>query len=231
MADGAPRPEYSLSLADSASTRSEQSTTQRLPLEYAFALDRICATFDPQDRVYVGTESSSLLQAMAHRHGGLVAHTAASDDIQTAAESTIDSIEDPADLSDAVDRVVLLGSDVALIREVIAMTATQCRHDCLVGNPYSFNRIEDRTVDEWVSPRSVLRLYKQHGYDTALAGYHGPRSIVQSLAGRVWQTLGRPDKRDVYTHRMRDRYREETRPLALLSCLVHVQAYPGAGDA
>lgn len=232
MTDGAARPDYSLTFPDSVGGHSGSAATTRLPLEYSFALDSICASFDPDDRVYVSTDSPSLLQAMVNRHGRLVAHTAVCDGLQSPTGENIDTIEGPDALSTPVDRVVILGpARLSLIRETVSATAGRCRHDCLVGNPYSFNRVEDRTVGVWLSPIAVLRAYKQHGYDTDVIGYHGPRSIAQSLVGRVWQSLGRPDKRDVYTHRMRDRYREETVPLAMLSCLVYVQARPEAGDA
>lgn len=200
----------------------------RPPLEYALSLDTICARLQPDARVYVATESPTLLQAVINRHDCLIAHETVLGDTLRPDEHTIQSISGPADLDpDAVDHVLLLEPDSTdTIRRVIDAAGDTTPHDCLVGNPYSFNRIADRAVDNWLSPRRAQSTYEAGGFETELVGYHGPRSILQSLVGRLWQTLGRPDKRDVYTNRMRAVYREDRLPLALLSCVTHLEATP-----
>ncbi|AEN07856.1 hypothetical protein Halar_0628 (plasmid) [halophilic archaeon DL31] len=212
------------------STANDPSPTAdvRPPLEYAISLDTICARLPEDANVYVATESPTLLQAVINRHDYIISHEAAIRHTHTPDDHAIQSVTGPADVdSTIVDHVLLLEPDATdRVHQIIDATETEIPHDCLVGNPYSFNRIENRAVDSWLSPHRARTTYESSGFETKIVGYHGPRSILQSLIGRFWQTLGRPDKRDVYTHCMRAVYREEQLPLAMLSCVTHVKATP-----
>jgi hypothetical protein len=214
---------------ESAGTQPEAAV--RLPLEHALALDRICAQWSSEDRVYVVTESSVLLQAIVDRHDRLVVHEAARAETLAHDGQPIETVDGPEAVDgQAVDRALVLEPGTPnVVRRTVEAIGGGCPHNCLVGNPYSFNRVEDRSVEELLSPRRVRGVYEAAGFRTELVGYHGPRSILQSVRGRASQALGRPDRRDVYTHRMRAAYRESLLPLALLSCLVHVEAIPQRG--
>lgn len=196
----------------------------RVPLEHALALDALCSSLSPDAPMYVVTEASTLLQAVVERHDHVVVADDVEHDIVVPDPVDFISVADETPIPPAVQRVLLLEpTDATTVRQVIdAVNAP--RHDCLVANPLSYNRIEDRAVAGWGSPRRVRQLYSEQGFETAIEGYHGPRSIARSVLGRLWQARGRPDRRDRYTHRMRAAYRERWWPLALLSCLVHVVA-------
>lgn len=207
-------------------------TTNRVQLEHALALDVVCSSLSSSAPVYVVTDAPSLLQAMVDRHERVVVGDDGGGDVEADLVHDVvvpDSVDlvtaaDGTSIPDDVQRVVVLEpTDPTTVRRAIdAVDAS--RHDCLVANPLSYNRIEDRAVSGWLAPWQVRRLYRERGFAVDIDGYHGPRSIARSVVGRLWQARGRPDRRDRYTHRMRARYRERRWPLALLSSLVHVAA-------
>lgn len=200
----------------------------RVPLEHALALDVVCSSLSPEEPMYVVTEASILLQAVVNRHDHVVVCGDVEHDIVVPDAVDLISVDDWTAIPPDVQRVLLLEpTDPTTVRQMIDAVDAP-RHDCLVANPLSYNRIEDRAVSGWGSPRRVRRLYSKRGFAVTIDGYHGPRSIARSVLGRVWQARGRPDRRDRYTHRMRAAYRERRWPLALLSCLVHVVAREGS---
>lgn len=193
-----------------------------VPLEHALALDEIGATVRPDKTVYVGTDSPSLFEGFANRHDRVVANPAVAE--QVVVPRTVELFAVDAFAPDDLDRAVVLEPDgVETVVEAV-QAADVDRQDCLVANPHSYNRVEDRSVSGWCSHRRVLRAYRRAGFETQVTGYHGPRSIARSAVGCLWSALGRPDARDLYTHRMRETYVERWWPLALGSCLVHVAA-------
>lgn len=200
----------------------------RAPLEYARCLDDICASMRSDVPLGVATTRPALLQAVVNRHDHVLPMEDLMDQILVPNTGRVEVVSRRNRPAETVDRTLVLEpANPKEIRDVVETFGRDCRYDVIVGNPYSFNRIEDRTVSSiWCSPLRAQRIFTESGFDVSMVGYHGPRSIVQSAVGRVWQAMGRPDKRDVYTHRMRAAYREASRPLTLLSCLVHIRAEP-----
>lgn len=200
------------------------SAAQRVPLEHAVALDSICTTVPATESVYVETTSPPLLQAVINRHDTIVVSGIDTTDVFVPEETDLRVASNVAEIPETIDRVLLLEpATPSTIEEYIDAVDAQ-RHDCVVANPFSYNQIDDRAMSEWCSPLAARRAYADRGFDTEVNGYHGPRSILNSVFGRLWAVGNRPEKRDQYTHRMRAVYRESARPLALLSCLVHITA-------
>lgn len=198
----------------------------RVPLEHALILDTICSEIRHDLILYVVTNSPTLLNAVLDRHDRVVAATDPEGVVSARNESSVVILSeiDPGQ----VDRVVLIEpGNINVVRRVVERFET-LPHDCLLANPYSFNRLADRAVDGWCPPRPARKVYTDRGFRTELTGYHGPRSVFHSVLGRLWEAAGRPDNRDLRTHRMRDALREEMTSFALLSCLTHLRAKRGS---
>jgi len=212
------------SVATDPSRADGRAVDARLPLEHALALDEICSSLDPDAKAYIATDSTTLLQAVINRHDTVLASPSLTDEVVVPPRAELNPHPESEPLSASVDRILILEPSTPAEIQPVIEDETGAPHDCLLGNPYSYNRLENRALDAWCRPTRVRDLYVDAGFTTTLTGYHGPRSIVQSANGRLWDALDRPDRRDRYTHRMRAAYREEWLPFVLLACLVHCRA-------
>lgn len=198
----------------------------RTPLEHARALDQICATLSAGTPIYVETDALALARAVVNRHDRVLVPERLATRVRAPPGHELETVADHAVVPDEVNAVVVGEPRSARrVRALVDTIGVDTRYEVLVGNPYSWNRFEDRTIAaRTCAPATVRRLFADRGFETSTVGYHGPRSILWSAIGRLWQLLGRPDRRDSSSYRMRGSLREDVRPLALLSCLVHVTA-------
>jgi hypothetical protein len=196
----------------------------RIPHEYADLLDRILAPVPESATVYVDSESPELVHAAAVRHDNTVTRSRPHADRLSVLTPVLEFVERPPR---EVDHVLLCEpAGVETVNRTLDAVAGRPPVDCVVGNPYSFDRAVRRTLSERCSPFDVWRSLHARSYSVTVEGMHGPRSLFQSAVGRAWMAFGRLDRRDVRTHRMRAAYRERWLPFALTSCLVHLS---GAG--
>lgn len=202
----------------------------RVPLEHARVLDRVCSPLPAGSPVYLVTDSPALARVVADRHDHVLTPKHIAAQVRTPPghqlEAIADDAADHAAVPDDVTTVIVGEPESAQrVRNVLDAIGTDARYEVLVGNRYSWNQFEDRTLaGSTCSPAAVRRQFADRGFETESVGYHGPQSILWSAIGRLWKLLGRPDRRDVSTYRMRESLREEMQPLALLSCLVRVTA-------
>lgn len=211
---------------DMSRTDASAGDCSRTPLEHARALDRICATLPAGTPIYVATDAPALARAVADRHDRVLASRHLAARVRAPPGHELEAVADHAAVPDEVDAVVVGEPRSARgVGTLVDAIGAEARYEVLVGNPYSWNQFEDRTLTaSTCAPEPVRRLFADRGFETSTVGYHGPRSIRWSAIGRLWQLLGRPDRRDSSSYRMRASLREDGRPLALLSCLVHITA-------
>lgn len=209
------------------SNKMSVASSYRIPLEHALILDTICCDIPADVPLYVVTESPALLQAVIGRHGNIITDEKIGQTVTSHPNTQLTFVEDAKQLPARIERVLLLEPDgTETILNVITRLNSNCRHDCILGNPYSLNRVEERAVTAWCSPIQARAVYRKRRFETEVIGYHGLQSVLRSIYGRIWQALGRPDRRDIYTRRMRNVFKENRPLLAFLSCLVHLQATP-----
>jgi hypothetical protein len=200
----------------------------RVPHEYAELLDRIGASISNSARVHLVTASPRAAHAFALRHEETTTTERGKTGWLEALSPELEYVDQPPTDTDHV--VICEPPNAETVESTLASVPDDVPCDCIVGNPYSFNRIADRALSQWCSPIATWRTLRDNGYHVTIEGMHSVRSLTHSFLGRAWKALGHTDKRDVRTHRMRAAYREAALPLALTSCFVHFSGVPTHGE-
>lgn len=198
-------------------------TNVRIPHEYADLLDRVLSRRSSSETIYLVSNSSTLAYAVGIRHD----QTITQGDYDEWVSELVPEIQTVDSVPSDIDHALILEPDgnESLVNALQTIpSGVPC--DCIVANPYSFNRIQDRSLSAWCSPVEAHRALRDRGFEVTVEGMHGLRSLTQSVAGKAWQSLGRLDRRDVHTHRMRAAYRERWLPLAMTSCFVQLTGVP-----